>query len=55
MRKGEILNLKWDNIDLKHGFIFLDTTKNGERSEKENNIQEETAQEKPTAQKLHNL
>lgn len=33
MRKGEILSLKWDNVDLKHGFILLDVTKNGERRE----------------------
>lgn len=33
MRKGEILNLKWDNVDLKNGFILLDITKNGERRE----------------------
>jgi integrase len=33
MRKGEILSLRWDNIDFKHGFILLDTTKNGERRE----------------------
>ncbi len=33
MRKGEVLKLKWDNIDLKHGFILLDVTKNGERRE----------------------
>lgn len=34
MRKGEILNLQWNaNIDLKHGFILLDKTKNGERRE----------------------
>lgn len=33
MRKGEILNLKWDQVDLKHGFIFLEITKNGERRE----------------------
>jgi integrase len=34
MRKAEILNLKWDtNIDLKHGFIMLDKTKNHERRE----------------------
>ena len=32
-RKGEILNLKWDNVDLRHGFILLDITKNGERRE----------------------
>lgn len=33
MRRGEILNLKWDNVDLKHSFILLDKTKNGERRE----------------------
>ncbi len=33
MRKGEILSLRWDNVDLKHGFILLDKTKNGERRE----------------------
>jgi integrase len=33
MRKGEILNLRWDNVDLRHGFILLDKTKNGERRE----------------------
>ncbi|MBF0517588.1 MAG: site-specific integrase, partial [Nitrospirae bacterium] len=34
MRKGEILSLKWENVDLKHGFILLSTdTKNGERRE----------------------
>jgi integrase len=33
MRKGEILKLKWDNVDLTHGFILLDKTKNGERRE----------------------
>ncbi len=32
-RKREILNLKWDNVDLKHGFILLDRTKNGDRRE----------------------
>ena len=30
MRKSEILKLKWDNVDLRHGFINLDKTKNGE-------------------------
>jgi integrase len=30
MRRGEILGLKWDHVDLKHGFILLDKTKNGE-------------------------
>ena len=33
LRRGEILSLKWENIDLKHGFILLDKTKNGERRE----------------------
>lgn len=33
MRKGEILGLKWSNVDLRHGFILLDITKNGERRE----------------------
>lgn len=34
MRRGEILGLQWDkHIDLKHGFILLDITKNGERRE----------------------
>lgn len=32
-RKGEVLSLKWDNVDLKHGFILLDKTKNGDRRE----------------------
>lgn len=35
MRKSEILNLTWDNVDLNYGFILLDQTdtKNGERRE----------------------
>lgn len=35
MRKSEILGLKWDNVDLKAGFILLnqDQTKNSERKE----------------------
>ncbi len=33
MRKGEILNLRWEQVDLRHGFILLDITKNGERRE----------------------
>ncbi len=33
MRRGEILGLRWEQVDLKHGFILLDVTKNGERRE----------------------
>lgn len=33
MRRGEILNLKWDNVDFRTGFIYLDKTKNGYRRE----------------------
>jgi integrase len=31
MRRGEIMNLKWGDIDLDRGSILLQTTKNGER------------------------
>jgi integrase len=33
MRRGEIFSLNWNNIDLKHGFILLEKTKNGDRRE----------------------
>jgi len=34
MRRGEILSLEWEkHVDLKHGYILLDVTKNGERRE----------------------
>jgi len=33
MRRGEILGLKWEQVDLRHGFILLDISKNGERRE----------------------
>lgn len=32
-RRGEILGLTWDRIDMKHGFILLEDTKNGKRRE----------------------
>ena len=33
MRRGEIFGLTWGRVDLKHGFMLLDTSKNGERRE----------------------
>jgi integrase len=33
MRKGGILSLTWDRVDLKNRIILLDKTKNGERRE----------------------
>jgi integrase len=33
MRKGEILNLKWRDVDFKRDIIYLYNTKNGERRE----------------------
>jgi integrase len=33
MRRGEIFGLEWKHVDLKHGFILLELTKNGERRE----------------------
>lgn len=33
MRKGEVVGLKWEQVDLKHGFILLDKTKNNTRRE----------------------
>jgi len=46
MRKEEILSLEWEkNIDLKHGFILLERTKNGDRREiPMNNTLRETLQ-----------
>lgn len=32
-RRGEILGLTWDRVDLQHGFILLDDTKSGKRRE----------------------
>ncbi len=33
VRNGEIFGLKWDDVDLKHSFILLQITKNGEGRE----------------------
>jgi len=33
MRLAEILGLRYEQVDLKHGFILLEITKNGERRE----------------------
>ncbi len=33
MRRGEFLRLRWEQIDLRHGFILLEITKNSKRRE----------------------
>lgn len=33
MRRGEILGLTWDNVDLRNGYILVHQSKNGERRE----------------------
>ncbi|MGR3309761.1 MAG: tyrosine-type recombinase/integrase [Candidatus Brocadiales bacterium] len=33
MRRGEILSLKWEQVDLKNNFLLLDKTKNNKRRE----------------------
>ncbi len=33
MRASEIFGLRWEQVDLRHGLILLDITKNGERRE----------------------
>ena len=33
MRQGEILGLKWENVDLRNGFILIGHSKNGDRRE----------------------
>ncbi|MFH1014745.1 MAG: tyrosine-type recombinase/integrase [Nitrospirota bacterium] len=43
MRKGEILGLKWHDVDFKRGIIYLLNTKNGEKREIPMNEQVKTA------------
>ncbi len=43
MRKGEILNLKWHDIDIKRGIIYILDSKNGEKREIPINEQVKTA------------
>ena len=31
MRRGEIMNLRWESVDLERGVIFIEETKNGDR------------------------
>jgi integrase len=32
LRRGEVFNLKWENVDLKNGWIYLSDTKSGKDS-----------------------
>lgn len=43
MRRGEVLGLKWRDLDVKRGVIYLHNTKNGERRELPINEQVKTA------------
>ncbi|MCX5657771.1 MAG: site-specific integrase, partial [Candidatus Omnitrophica bacterium] len=43
MRKGEILGLKWHDVDFRQGIIYLLDTKNGEKREIPMNEQAKTA------------
>ena len=43
MRRGEILGLKWRDLDIKRGVIYLHNTKNGEKRELPINEQVKTA------------
>jgi len=33
LRKGEIVNLKWDDVDFRNRILYIETTKNGEKRE----------------------
>ena len=43
MRLGELLGLKWQDIDMKRGMIYLYNTKNGEKREIPANVKVRTA------------
>lgn len=43
MRRGEILGLKWRDLDIKRGVLYLQNTKNGEKREVPINEQVKTA------------
>ena len=33
LRKGEVVNIKWDDIDFRNRIIYIGNTKNGEKRE----------------------
>lgn len=56
MRRGEILGLRWQNIDYEHNQIILDTTKNGDpRCPPLSSFAKEVLQEHYKGEPLNNL
>ena len=52
MRRGEILNLQWENVDMDRGIIYLLDTKNNERREVlMNDVVKKTFQKIPRSRK----